>query len=342
MDSWNSILQRILHMADMLSAYMTKADLAIRRRAAAALSAIAMTTVLLVSGEVPMREMNGLVAFAETQTPDREKSALKHANDAVSEETDDTNEDPAANIDKITENQTQEETARFTAAEGAADEKEEPALGIVPVEGLEEYPGAKTDAVSTVKAASYNGVGSGQTGWTGTKTGAAEGSTEERDREAEAESGNSAAEGGQEAEGEPAEETESEPEAAEAFSSYSPEDYRVLLRIVQAEAGGCDIKGKILVANVILNRVASEEFPDTITEVVYEKRQFSSVSDGSINRCQVAEETVEAVDRALSGEDYSQGALYFMNRSASSGSNVRWFDNHLDFLFRHGSHEFFK
>ena len=93
---------------------------------------------------------------------------------------------------------------------------------------------------------------------------------------------------------------------------------------------------------MILNRVASEEFPDTITEVVYEKRQFSPVSDGSINRCQVAEETVEAVDRALSGEDYSQGALYFMNRSASSGSNVRWFDNHLDFLFRHGSHEFFK
>lgn len=338
MDSWNSILQRILHMADVLSAYMTKADLAIRRRAAAALSAIAMTTVLLVSGEVPMGEMNGLVAFAETQTPDGEKSALKNTNDAVSEETDDTNEDPATNIDQTAKNQAQEETAQLTAAAEAADE-EEPALGIVPVEGLEEEPGAKTDAVPTVKAASYNGTGSGQTG---KKTGTAESSTEEQDGEAEAESGNSAAEDEQGAEEEPAEEIESEPEAAEAFSSYSPEDYRVLLRIVQAEAGGCDIKGKILVANVILNRVASEEFPDTITEVVYEKRQFSPVSDGSINRCQVAEETVEAVDRALSGEDYSQGALYFMNRSASSGSNVRWFDNHLDFLFRHGSHEFFK
>ena len=135
-------------------------------------------------------------------------------------------------------------------------------------------------------------------GQTGKKTGTAESSTEEQDGEAEAESGNSAAEDEQGEEEEPAEEIESEPEAAEAFSSYSPEDYRVLLRIVQAEAGGCDIKGKILVANVILNRVASEEFPDTITEVVYEKRQFSPVSDGSINRCQVAEETVEAVDRA--------------------------------------------
>ena len=135
MDSWNSILQRILHMADVLSAYMTKADLAIRRRAAAALSAIAMTTVLLVSGEVPMGEMNGLVAFAETQTPDGEKSALKNANDAVSEETDDTNEDPATNIDQTAKNQAQEETAQLTAAAEAADE-EESALGIVPVEGL--------------------------------------------------------------------------------------------------------------------------------------------------------------------------------------------------------------
>ena len=48
-------------------------------------------------------------------------------------------------------------------------------------------------------------------------------------------------------------------------------DYQVLLNIVQAEAGGCNAIGKILVANVILNRVKSELFPDTITDVVYEK-----------------------------------------------------------------------
>ena len=77
-----------------------------------------------------------------------------------------------------------------------------------------------------------------------------------------------------------------------------------------------------------------------ITDVVYEKRQFSPVSNGSINRCKVEQETVEAVDRALAGEDYSEGALFFMNRRASSGSNVRWFDTHLDYLFQHGGHEF--
>ena len=43
--------------------------------------------------------------------------------------------------------------------------------------------------------------------------------------------------------------------AREAFTGYSESDYNVLLRIVQAEAGNCDIEGRVMVANVILNRV---------------------------------------------------------------------------------------
>lgn len=120
------------------------------------------------------------------------------------------------------------------------------------------------------------------------------------------------------------------------------EEYRVLLKIVQAEAGGCDEMGKILVANVILNRMEDEMFPDTVSGVVYQKHQFSPVSNGSINTCKVTESTKRAVDQALKGEDHSGGALYFMNRGASTSRNVKWFDAHLDFLFQHGPHEFFK
>ena len=116
----------------------------------------------------------------------------------------------------------------------------------------------------------------------------------------------------------------------------------MLLKIVQAEAGGCDRKGRILVANVILNRVESDEFPDNVTSVVYEKYQFSPVMDGSLDRCKISNETVKAVECALTGEDYSDGALYFMNRRMASSKNVRWFDSHLNFLFKHGNHEFFK
>lgn len=127
-----------------------------------------------------------------------------------------------------------------------------------------------------------------------------------------------------------------------AVISYSETDYQVLQRIVQAEAGICDDKGKILVANVIINRVKSGRFPNNITDVVYQRNQFSPVLNGSINTCRVTNETIDCVNRALEGEDYSDGALFFMNRRASSSSNVRWFDRHLTFVTSHGGHEFFK
>ena len=133
-----------------------------------------------------------------------------------------------------------------------------------------------------------------------------------------------------------------EEEKAASRKAVSDDDYQVLLRIVQAEAGVCDEKGKILVANVVLNRVKSQEFPDSVRSVVYEPSQFSPVSDGSINSVKVTEETKECVNRALEGEDYSDGALYFMNRRGSRSRAVSWFDSHLTYLFRHQNHEFFK
>lgn len=122
----------------------------------------------------------------------------------------------------------------------------------------------------------------------------------------------------------------------------SRQDYEVLKRIVEAEAGICDTKGRILVANVVLNRVRSGQFPNTITDVVYQTAQFSPVRDGRLNSCVVTPETVEAVNRALAGEDYSQGALYFMNRGRSRARNVSWFDKNLTYLFHHDQHEFFR
>ena len=121
----------------------------------------------------------------------------------------------------------------------------------------------------------------------------------------------------------------------------SDEDYQVLLRIVQAEAGVCDEKGKILVADVIINRVLSGKFPGSVKGVVYQGSQFQPVSNGRINSVKVTDETIRCVDRALDGEDYSNGALYFMNRKAS-GRKAGWFDSRLTYLFAHGGHEFFK
>ena len=123
------------------------------------------------------------------------------------------------------------------------------------------------------------------------------------------------------------------------------EDYDILLRIVEAEAGCEDEDGKLLVANVVLNRVNSDRFPDTVSEVVLQESkgvtQFSPVSSGSIWKVKVSEETKDAVERALNGEDISQGALYFAARKYADSENMRWLDEKLTFLFSHGGHEFY-
>lgn len=124
------------------------------------------------------------------------------------------------------------------------------------------------------------------------------------------------------------------------------DELEVLQRIVEAEAGNEDEDGKLLVANVVLNRVDSDKFPETVTEVVFQKSkgvaQFSPVASGRIHTVEVSEETVAAVERALAGEDISKGALYFAARKYASSKKMRWFDEKLTFLFRHGGHEFYK
>lgn len=124
------------------------------------------------------------------------------------------------------------------------------------------------------------------------------------------------------------------------------EEYGILLRIVEAEAGCEDINGKILVANVILNRTKHKQFPGTIKEVVFQRdgnvTQFSPVANGRYYTVSISASTVEAVERALNGEDLSKGALYFAARKYSDQERMKWFDEKLEFLFEYGGHEFFR
>ena len=125
----------------------------------------------------------------------------------------------------------------------------------------------------------------------------------------------------------------------------SDKDYEALLRIVEAEAGGEDQNGKLLVANVVLNRVNNESFPDTVWDVVMQREQgiaqFSPTVDGRYQNVHVSEDTMEAVERALYGEDISQGALYFCAREKADSDRLKWFDRKLTRLFSYGNHEFF-
>ena len=132
---------------------------------------------------------------------------------------------------------------------------------------------------------------------------------------------------------------------AENPTLMSDEDYDTLLRIVEAEAGTEDIKGRVMVANVIMNRVKYSEFPDNVTDVIWEYdngvAQFSPVEDGRISEVTVSQETKDAVRQVLEGTDYSQGALFFIQKSAAARDNISWFDKNLKKLFKHGVHEFY-
>ena len=325
MNSWNSILQKLHHLAASTQEHLAKAGEKPRRQAAAVIFGITAAAALFAAECTPVGESGSFTAFAETLAGEQKEALQEKKNDTVLPETEKTSDKEEtesaeeANIEdgepeNAWESRTVQAASLKTGTDGTNTLELEELQEDSKEEDSEKEISAETDAAKedSAKAISANGALEQENADSMTGLTQVEGLPEE------------------------------DPQAAEAFADYTESDYNVLLRIVQAEAGGCDMKGKILVANVILNRVESDEFPDTITDVVYEKRQFSPVSNGSINRCKVEEETVEAVDRALAGEDYSEGALYFMNRRASSGSNVRWFDTHLDYLFQHGAHEFFK
>lgn len=96
--------------------------------------------------------------------------------------------------------------------------------------------------------------------------------------------------------------------------TITSEEKDLLARLVTAEAKGEPYEGKVEVATVVLNRVDHEQYPDTIKEVIYEKRQFQPVENGTINKPAI-KEAKEAVNEAIELEVDEEGtdSLNFYN-----------------------------
>lgn len=121
--------------------------------------------------------------------------------------------------------------------------------------------------------------------------------------------------------------------------NISGDDFDLLSRLVEAEAGIEPFEGKIAVANVILNRVESDQFPNTIEGVIYEAGQFQPVRNGHINKVP-SEESKEAVRKALSvNRSLGGDSLYFYDPRYSDESAKRWFDT-LETTMTIGNHVF--
>lgn len=118
------------------------------------------------------------------------------------------------------------------------------------------------------------------------------------------------------------EQPEPEQAAAEPTEAIANVNNTLLAQIVHAEANGEPYSGKVAVAEVIINRTRSGEFPNTVEGVVYQPGQFSPVSDGSINNAPNSEDYA-AVQEALNGSTYAEGSLYFYNPEIATS---RWLD----------------
>ncbi|MBU5425352.1 cell wall hydrolase [Tissierella pigra] len=123
--------------------------------------------------------------------------------------------------------------------------------------------------------------------------------------------------------------------------NYSDEDLLWLARIIEAEASGESYEGKVAVGNVILNRVDSKEFPNTIYGVIFEYYknipQFSPVAEGTIYN-KPSEESIKAAKDALNGVRPVGNSTYFFNPSKSAGT---WIVKNKTYVTKIGGHSFY-
>jgi len=110
--------------------------------------------------------------------------------------------------------------------------------------------------------------------------------------------------------------------AASSSAAIVSADHRLLAKLVYAEARGESYKGQVAVAAVVLNRVASSEFPNTISGVIYQKNAFSCVNNGSINNTPDSSCIKAALD-ALNGWDPTGGCLYYYNPAKTDDQWIR-------------------
>ncbi len=121
---------------------------------------------------------------------------------------------------------------------------------------------------------------------------------------------------------------------------YDAEELYWLSRIINAESGGEPLEGRIAVGNVVLNRVISSEFPDTIRQVVFDRKdavQFEPVSNGTVYN-PPSDGSVMAAKMALDGVSVVGKSMYFYAPSLSQGL---WINGNRTYYTTIGCHRFY-
>lgn len=127
------------------------------------------------------------------------------------------------------------------------------------------------------------------------------------------------------------------------YSNVSEEEKYLIAKIVMCEAGNQDERTKEMIAEVVLNRVENESFPDSIEEVIFQEShgtyQFTPVCNGFWEKYEPDESCFEAINEAIYSEySYSNGALYF----ESNKNEDNWHSRNLEFICKSDDMRFYK
>ncbi len=129
-----------------------------------------------------------------------------------------------------------------------------------------------------------------------------------------------------------------------SYDNYTYEDLYWLSRIISSEARGEEYSSKIDVGNVIINRVQSPLYPNTIKEVVFDDEngvQFSPTINGHIYKTPTLDSylaSLEILEQSNIAKNSNQNALFFMNPNTATSS---WIHNNRTFAFASGNHHFY-
>ena len=119
--------------------------------------------------------------------------------------------------------------------------------------------------------------------------------------------------------------------------SFNNDELYLLSKLITGEARGESYEGQLAVAAVVINRVQDPRFPKTITDVIYQPKAFSAVSDGQINLTPT-DTSMQAAREALEGQDPTKGAIFYWNPDIATCSWIKTLKPHE----RIGNHVFAK
>lgn len=133
------------------------------------------------------------------------------------------------------------------------------------------------------------------------------------------------------------------PASTASTISYTVEELTMMCYVLQSEVGGCSDASKIAVANVIINRVKSDRFPNTLSGVLTQANQFTAIYNYYNRTNAPTQNTIECAKRALSGEGAaaSNGATYYYAPKYCGGASASWFES-LTFCMELEGQRFFK